>query len=98
MKRSELKNCAVCDKGLMHSGSVAFFRVTLQRMIFDLDAVRELHGLETMMRSPVIANVLGPNRDLADPLNEEGPITILICDDCSTSPHILAAIYEKARA
>lgn len=82
MKQNELKKCAECNKGMMHSGNPIFYRVTVERMCVNLPAVERQHGLELMLgRNPVLASVMGPNEDIAVPLG--GRIQVLVCQDCS---------------
>lgn len=82
MKQTELRKCCKCGKGVMHSGVPIFFRVRIERMAVNLPAVQRQHGLELMLGGhAVLANVMGPNEDLAVNLGE--PVTTIVCMDCS---------------
>jgi hypothetical protein len=84
MKQNELKKCATCGKGVMHSGDLIFYRVTVERMCVNLPAVQRQAGLEMMLGGhAAIAAVMGPDEDMAAPLNERA--TFIVCQDCSVS-------------
>lgn len=87
MKQNEFKPCASCGEGIMHAADITFFKLNVQYMIVDIDAVKRQHGLEMMMggASP-IAQVLGPNEDIAVPAGD--PEEILICLQCSLKLNI----------
>ena len=96
MKRADLKNCAICGKGLMHSGSPLFYRVKIERMGFDAVAVQQTHGLETFFgggqAGAMLANVMGPDPDIAKSISSD---EALICDSCAMESTCLAAIHER---
>jgi hypothetical protein len=82
MKKNELKKCAECGKGMMHSGNPIFYRVAVERMCVNLPAVERHHGLELMLgRNAALASVMGPDEDIAVPLGAR--ISVLVCQDCS---------------
>jgi hypothetical protein len=92
MKQGELQKCALCEKGVMHSGCPIFYRLRLQRFCVDLRAVNRRHGLELMVGSPELAAVFGTNEDIAKPL--DGEETLFVCQDCLTAPSALAQLSE----
>lgn len=82
MKQSDIKKCAICDLGMMHSGAPLFYIMTIQHYMMDLGAVQRQHGLEMFMgEAAPLAQIMGPNEDLAKPLSKE--IKIWVCQDCA---------------
>jgi hypothetical protein len=93
VKKKDFKKCAICGKGVMHSGQIMFYKVSITMMGIDIGAVQRQHGLEMMMGNAAIAHVMGPDEDLAKPLGK--PETGLVCQDCATHHNsVLAAINE----
>lgn len=91
LKRSDvIQKCLLCGEGMMHNQwNPTFFRVTLERYVVDMQAVHRQAGFEQFIGSSpnpsphavAIANVMGPDEDLAKAL---GPIPIFnICGDCA---------------
>ena len=94
MKQTELQKCIVCNKGVMHTGLPLFYKVTFSRMGIDMGAVQRQSGLEQMLGgNAVLANVMGTNEDIASPIHGES--TVLICEECSCKPIVLAEIAER---
>lgn len=93
MKRDDIKPCILCGEGVLHDNNLTFYRIKLTRMIVDVGAVNRQAGLEMMVGSPAIANIMGPDEDLAQPIMEE--IDVLVCEPCAYSPNLLAQIMEK---
>jgi hypothetical protein len=85
LKRHELQKCRLCEKGVMHSGQLTFFKLTVEHHVVNVGAVQRLHGLEQMI-SPVLASVMGPDEDLSEPVDR--PSTFLLCLDCATKRSI----------
>jgi hypothetical protein len=85
LKRNELQKCRVCERGVMHSGQIMFYRMTVEHHVVDLGAVQRLNGLEQMI-SPVLASVMGPNEDLSKTLDK--PSTFLLCVECACTRSI----------
>ena len=95
MKQNELKKCAICGKGVMHTGVPFFYRLSLERMAIDVAAVKRQHGLEMMMgNAAALAFHMGPQEDIAQGFM--GPFTLLICEDCSTTSTMIAQLLESA--
>jgi hypothetical protein len=76
MKQRDIKPCAICNKGLAHDSNFLFWRIKFDRLGLDLNAIQQQHGLELMMGSPVLANVMGPDRDIAK------VVEALVCEPC----------------
>ncbi len=83
MKQTDFTPCARCGKGVMHTGLPLFYRVTIERMGSDGQAVQRQHGLEMMLGGHAkIANVMGPNDDMGLPI---GPANKgLLCETCAS--------------
>lgn len=91
-KQSDIKPCAICRKGLMHAGMPLFYRIAVERLGFDGEAIRRQQGLEMMMgKAAALAAVMGPNEDIATVL--DGPTTILICETCTHEHPILMQAF-----
>ena len=94
MKQTDFKPCGHCHKGIMHTGVPLFYRVTIERMGLDLQAVHRQHGLEMVMNGHAkIANIMGANEDMGLPI---GPASIgLLCEQCANDyEHTFAEISE----
>lgn len=91
MKAKELRPCGICGNGLMHTGVPLFYRVTIEVMGIDLQAVRERRGLEMLFGdkpgSAALAEVFAPTGEVANRVHD--PDSMLICQQC-------AANYEHA--
>jgi len=93
MKKKDFKPCIFCGKGMMHDGNILFFKVSIQRMGINMNAVKEQHGLEIMLGSPAIASVMGPDSDIAKPIGIQAKG--LICDTCACDKKtVLAQMAE----
>jgi hypothetical protein len=80
MKHRDFKPCAACGDGMMKNG-LTFYRVRIERMLADPGAIRRAHGLELMIGDALVANVMGPDEDLA--ILFDGPHDILLCEHCA---------------
>lgn len=94
MKRTDFTPCLMCAEGVAHAGGMLFYAVTLQRMAFDLLAVRQTDGLERILGSPRLADVFAPNNELAVPAG--APTKFLLCDECAMRSFPIAAMEEVA--
>ena len=97
MKATDFKPCAICGKGVMHAGVPLFYRVKLESMGIDVNAVQRHAGLELMLggghAGAALANVMGPGDDLAKPIVEGE--TVLICQPCAMEPHPLMVLSDR---
>ena len=80
MKHRDFKPCALCGKGMMHAGHILFCRVSIERFGVHADRVKRAHGLELMMGSPALANIMGPDEDLAKVIDSQQDL--LVCGSC----------------
>lgn len=71
----------------MHTGLPLFYRVTIEVMGVDLQAVRERHGLSMLFGfkpgSAALAEVFAPTGEIANPAH--APETLLACQSCAIS-------------
>lgn len=93
MKQDEIKACAQCGKGVMHTGLPLFWTVTIRRYGVDLNAVRRAVGLEMFMGSPQLAAVMGPDEDIAKPIGD--CVSLLLCESCAVESYPIAALAES---
>ena len=95
MRAQDLQPCALCGKGVMHTGVPLFYRVKIQRMGVDVGEVRRTSAMESFMGPGglAIARALYDGA-IAKPLTDEQ--TALVCEDCSLQPHLFAMLAEKA--
>ncbi len=92
MKAEELKPCALCGRGMMHAGCPLFYRVTVQSMGVDARAAQQQHGLEQYFGggaggAVALARIFSPDPEIAKEIGEAHQT--LVCQDCSTQPHML---------
>lgn len=93
--REEMKPCALCGKGLLHSGIPLVWRMTFERIAVDRRAIDRQAGLELMTGSPVLAHVLGPDRYFGQRLGD--PMKIMVCEPCALGqqPVVLAMAADE---
>ena len=99
LKASDIKKCAKCGKGVMHTGLPLFWRVTIERFGIDKGAVDRRHGLEMFFGggrgAAALAGVMGPDEDIAKPVMD--PVTLTLCEDCACGKSLpVAALAELA--
>ena len=96
MKKSELKNCVLCGKGMMHSGDIQFYRLSLESFVVDGNAVQETAGLEMMMGGgsfgATMAGVMGPNQDIAKQMFENK--NMFLCSPCVLGGACVTSLIE----
>jgi hypothetical protein len=80
LKHRELKPCALCGKPPAHDSYPLFWRLRAERFCVDLAAAQRKHGLELMLGSPALADVMGPDEDIAKRIAD--PIEVLVCEPC----------------
>lgn len=90
MNSADFKPCAICRKGLMHTGLPLFWRVSIERMAVDVRKVREQAGLEMMLGSVPLARVMGNDSNLAKPVHEQ-PTELLVCEHCAVNQSTVVA-------
>ncbi len=84
LKRREIERCVACGGGLAKSGPI-FYRVRVERFIFDSSAIQRRHGLEEFFgggtQGAALAEVMGDDADLAKTLDD--PPAALLCQACA---------------
>jgi len=99
VKRKELQKCSTCHNGVMHTGLPIFWIIEVQRFGVDPGAVQRRHGLELMLNSPVLADVMGPDEALAKPITPGEPTRLFICEMCISDKFIpLVAAYSEQQS
>ena len=93
MKRTELTKCVICDQGVMHDNNIAFNRITFERFVVDIRAVQRQHGLELQLGNATLANVMGPDEDIAKQMGESE--VAIICDECSVTGGCISSLAEQ---
>jgi len=96
IKRADIKPCAKCGKGVMHTGIPLFWRLTVERYGIDAGAVQRAAGLEMMLGNAALANVMGPNEILAKPVMDT--TVLILCEDCAMEPYSVAAFAELVKS
>ena len=86
MKHREITRCAKCGHGVLHNGIPLFFRVAIEHFGVDLNAVRRAAGLEMMLGSAALAQVMGPDEDIATRIGEGSKA--VLCHDCALDPNL----------
>lgn len=94
MKQSDFKKCACCGAGMAATG-LHFYRVRIEQMILNTRAIQRQHGLELMVGNAAIAQVMGPNDNLAEPV---ATAEVLICGQCGITPQVPHMLLEEEDA
>lgn len=95
MKEKELRKhskCVLCGKKILASGIPLFWKVTVERLGVKVDAVNRQSGL-SMMIGAQLAEVMGPDEDLTQPMME--PVVLTICETCGTDSFCVAELAER---
>ncbi len=94
-KHSDIQKCLLCREGIGHAGDFRFHRMTLESFQIDVGAVRRAHGLELQMGGhAALANLMGPDEDLAKALDEK-PLSFIVCDTCYRTRKIPLALIRN---
>lgn len=95
MKQTDFTPCVRCHKGVMHTGLPFFYRITIEHMGVDAQAVQRQHGLEMMLGGNAkIANVMGENADMGLPIGDA--TKGLLCQKCATDLDLPFAMIVEA--
>lgn len=98
MHRKDFKACAICHKGMMHTGLPLFWRVRIERMGVDMTAAQRQHGMEQFFGGSApgavaLADVFSDGAPIATPLDEAK--TVLVCETCAMSDTCVAYLSER---
>ncbi len=101
MKEKELREratCDVCGQKVLSKGLPLFYVVTVERYSVDLKALQRQAGLEMMLGNNVpIAQVMGPNEDMAERIGEQVKLSVCEGDCAYLGPNVLISLaLEKA--
>lgn len=96
LQREDLRPCDMCGKGLMHSGLPLFWRVHIERMGVDVQAVQRRAGMEQFFGGgaggSLLAGVMGDGAPLASPFNQS---SLLLCEPCAIERHLPVAAFTE---
>lgn len=96
MDVGELKSCAGCGNGVLHSGNPTFYEVEIRQCLADLPNIQRMHGLEQMMNGAVpLARIFSPNNTVAHRIGRR--TRLLLCMDCAmrANPTPVAVMIEE---
>lgn len=80
LKRKDIDKCRICERGVA-AGGIVFYRVKVEQFGLDHGAIMRQHGLELQLGGhAALAQVMGPDDDLARSLSAEH--TACICGEC----------------
>jgi hypothetical protein len=96
LTREELRPCALCGKGLTHTGLPLVWRVRVERIGLSATAVRQAAGMELLVGDPAIAHALSPVRDFAAVRVLE--TTLMICEPCALHEKVAFVAMEMDAA
>lgn len=93
MDRREIEPCAMCGKGVMHTGAPFFYEVEVTQCMADMNSIQRQHGLEVMMGGNApLAAALAPSTTVAHRLPTQ---RLLVCSECALMKTIpVAALPE----
>jgi hypothetical protein len=91
----KLGTCPICGQVILKGGELTFYRLRIERAIWDPAAIQRRAGLSMMLGNSALAAVMGPDEDLAKVFT--GPIEVVVHESCTESAFLLARICE-ARA
>jgi len=94
MKELELRKvakCVICGEKIMHAGIPLFWRVRIERYGLKADAIKRQQGLD-MMISPHLAQVMGPDEDMAEKFFS---IEITVCETCASEKSLPVAVLAE---
>lgn len=99
MHRKDFKPCAICHKGVMHTGLPLFWRVHIERIGVDMQAAQRQHGLEqffggTLPGAVALADVFSDGAPIGKPMDEGK--TVLVCETCAMADMPVAELAERA--
>lgn len=103
MRAEEFTKCKGCGKGVAHTGLPIFWRVKIERMGIDGNAVRQTDAMEryfgghaggSMGQSALAVSRVFQDPIIAKPIDGIEPVTALLCETCSTKPLPLALLAE----
>ena len=96
MKEKELReiaDCALCGKGIGHTGLPLFWRVRIERYVIHMDALKRQQGLTMMLDGhATLAAVMGPDQDMAGKVFS---MEITVCEACAVEKRLPVAVLAE---
>lgn len=93
MRERELREhatCSACGQKIGHTGVPLFATVTVNRYMVNMRALQRQQGLTMMLGGEaVLAQVMGPDEDMAKVLNTS---ELTLCSDCVMKPQDLSEL------
>lgn len=90
--RTELENCQVCGKGVLKTGDIHFYEVTVTQCIADIRSIQQQHGLEMMLGGAAgVAAALAPSTNVAHRMPGK---RLLLCSHCAMRDTPVALMLE----
>lgn len=97
MKAKDLRPCDGCGDVLTSNGVPMFYRVRVETMGVNVNAVRRQVGLSMMMGNSALAAIMGPDEDMASPVFPAEDV--LLCLQCAMATPVAVAqeLAEKRK-
>ena len=98
LKHQDFKKCVLCNQGMAGGGrNLTFYRVQIEHHVLDPRAIQRAHGMELMVGSPALANIMGADEALSKVLGDD--VDVLVCQTCFLDGRAeLAQVMEKVAA
>lgn len=93
MKAGDFKPCVLCGRGVMHAGFPVFYRVRIEHMGIDRQAVQQTSGMEGFFMGNVPIARAFQDPEIATPLFPA--VTSLVCQTCAVEPHLVAQLADQ---
>lgn len=77
---AKLGPCRICGLPLLN-GELTFYRIRVERAALDVNAIRRRVGLELQVGSAVLAQIMGPDNDIAQIMS--GPEECVVHESCA---------------
>lgn len=95
IKRTDLRPCALCKKGLMSGGTVDIYAIAFEQHIINPAAVQREMGLENFFgggqAGATLAVAMGTNSDMTAVTQRK---EVLICQGCMMNGRIADLFYQ----
>lgn len=97
--RQNLRPCACCGKGVLHTGVPLAWRVTVERIAFDRNVIAQQAGLEAMFGGSAaaigLADVFAPG-----PIGrtvDGTSVDLLVCETCAVERALPVGVLAELR-
>lgn len=93
-KLRDVRACLACGEGVARGGKeIAFYEVSIQQFVLLPGAIRRHGGLATMLGSTALAEVMGPDEDIAQAPSP--PMRFWVCQPCAVGEQSLLALWGR---